>query len=115
MTFDLPDPFGPTITDTPGVNSSFVRSGNDLNPLRAIERRCTLVAHPVVGSEANKPKSGDALHYSSSSIRSSASEAASCSACFLVRPEPRPIVSPRTSAAATKFRSCGGPSSLSMR
>src|SRR5215212_9822553 len=40
VTFDLPDPFGPTITDTPGVKSSFVRSGNDLNPFSAIERRC---------------------------------------------------------------------------
>ena len=38
--FDLPEPFGPTTTDTPGANSSRVRSGNDLKPLRVIERRC---------------------------------------------------------------------------
>ena len=25
--FDLPEPFGPTITDTPGPNSSFVGTG----------------------------------------------------------------------------------------
>src|SRR5688572_1704781 len=37
---DLPEPFGPTITDTPGANVSFVRSGNDLKPLRLIELRC---------------------------------------------------------------------------
>ena len=40
VTFDLPDPFGPTITETPGVKSSFVRSGKDLNPFSAIDRRC---------------------------------------------------------------------------
>ncbi len=39
MTFDLPDPFGPTITLTPGPNSSFVRSGNDLNPFSVIDFR----------------------------------------------------------------------------
>ena len=37
---DLPEPFGPTITDTPGAKVSFVRSGNDLKPLRLIELRC---------------------------------------------------------------------------
>src|SRR4051795_2490180 len=30
--FDLPDPFGPTTTMTPGSNSSTVLSANDLNP-----------------------------------------------------------------------------------
>src|SRR3954469_19617944 len=40
VTFDLPDPLGPTITDTPGPNSRRVRSGKDLNPLRLSERRC---------------------------------------------------------------------------
>src|SRR3954447_5892911 len=39
--FDLPDPFGPTITLTPGPNSSRVRSGNDLKPFRVIDFRCT--------------------------------------------------------------------------
>src|SRR5687768_16554375 len=52
VTFDFPDPFGPTITDTPGVNSSLVRSGNDLKPLIVKERRCirsslALVVHRV--------------------------------------------------------------------
>src|SRR5436309_15843734 len=37
--FDLPEPFGPTITLTPGPNSSRVRSGNDLKPLRMIDFR----------------------------------------------------------------------------
>jgi hypothetical protein len=38
--FDLPHPFGPTITLTPGANASFVRSGKDLKPLMVIELRC---------------------------------------------------------------------------
>ena len=38
---DLPEPFGPTITDTPGENVSRVRSGKDLKPFRVIELRCT--------------------------------------------------------------------------
>src|SRR3984885_11379192 len=38
---DLPEPLGPTITLTPGPNSSRVRSGNDLNPLTAIDFRYT--------------------------------------------------------------------------
>src|SRR3954468_12119429 len=41
VTLDLPDPFGPTITDTPGENSSRVRSGKDLKPFRVSDRRCT--------------------------------------------------------------------------
>jgi hypothetical protein len=38
--FDLPDPFGPTITETPVPNSSLVRCGKDLKPFIEIERRC---------------------------------------------------------------------------
>jgi hypothetical protein len=38
--FDFPEPLGPTITDTPGENSSFIRSGKDLNPRTVMERRC---------------------------------------------------------------------------
>src|SRR6478672_500943 len=37
--FDLPEPLGPTITLTPGENSSRARSGNDLNPFISIDRR----------------------------------------------------------------------------
>ena len=37
--FDLPEPFGPTITLTPGENSSLVRAGNDLNPFISIDLR----------------------------------------------------------------------------
>ena len=40
VTFDLPQPFGPTITLTPGENTSLVRSGKDLKPLIVIELRC---------------------------------------------------------------------------
>src|SRR5438270_2615262 len=44
VTFDLPEPFGPTITLTPGPNSSLVRSGNDLNPLSVIDFRYMVVS-----------------------------------------------------------------------
>src|SRR5262249_31071918 len=37
--FDLPEPLGPTITLTPGENSSLVRAGNDLNPFISIDLR----------------------------------------------------------------------------
>ena len=37
--FDLPEPLGPTITLTPGENSSLARSGNDLNPFIVIDLR----------------------------------------------------------------------------
>src|SRR4051812_44315542 len=45
--FDLPDPFGPITTATPGPNSSRVRFGNDLKPLSVSERRCmwSVVVH----------------------------------------------------------------------
>ena len=71
--FDLPEPLGPTTTLTPGPNSSRVRSGNDLKPFSVIDFRYT---HPD--------------HSSSSS----AACAASCSASFLLRPDPRPASRP---------------------
>ena len=40
-TFDLPEPFGPTTTATPGSNFSSSVSGNDLKPRRRRERKCT--------------------------------------------------------------------------
>ena len=40
-TFDLPEPFGPTTTATPGSSFSSSVSGNDLKPRRRRERRCT--------------------------------------------------------------------------
>ena len=36
---DLPEPLGPTITETPGVNSRTVLSANDLKPRIESERR----------------------------------------------------------------------------
>ena len=36
---DLPDPLGPTITETPGWNSRTALSAKDLNPRIVIERR----------------------------------------------------------------------------
>ena len=45
--FDLPQPFGPTMTLTPGENTKRVRSGKDLKPLMVIELRCICAA--VVG------------------------------------------------------------------
>ena len=40
VTLDLPEPLGPTITETPGANSSRVRSGKDLKPFRVNDLRC---------------------------------------------------------------------------
>src|SRR2546426_11007437 len=41
VTFDLPDPFGPTTTLTPGPKSSRVRSGKDLKPFSVSDFRYT--------------------------------------------------------------------------
>src|ERR1700691_1982388 len=41
VTFDLPEPLGPTMTLTPGPNSSLQRSGNDLKPLTVMDFRYT--------------------------------------------------------------------------
>ncbi len=37
---DFPQPFGPTITLTPGENTRWVRSGKDLKPFIVIDFRC---------------------------------------------------------------------------
>ncbi len=70
VTLDLPDPLGPTITLTPGPNSSRVRSGKDLKPFSVIDFRYTRAPPGHV------------------SIASNAACAASCSASFLLRPVP---------------------------
>ena len=44
-TFDLPEPFGPTITPTPGSRRTSTGSGNDLKPRSLTARRCT-ARHP---------------------------------------------------------------------
>jgi hypothetical protein len=45
-TFDLPDPFGPTTTQTPGSNSSVVLSAKDLKPFKVSAFRNTRVPSP---------------------------------------------------------------------
>ena len=112
---DLPEPLGPTMTDTPSPNSSFVRSGKDLKPFRVSDFRCTPTWWRVprtFGTEAwaVRPYAGLSAA-SSGSSDSSATRAASCSACFLERPEPVPRTLPSTPAATSKVRSCGGPCS----
>src|SRR5215470_20420040 len=52
--FDLPDPFGPTITLTPGEKVSRVRSGKDLKPFRLIAFRYMEVGR-VPGTESLAP------------------------------------------------------------
>src|ERR1044072_6328043 len=56
--FDLPEPLGPTITLTPGENSSLARSGNDLNPFISIDLRYmrSPAPVPVPGPSAAKPR-----------------------------------------------------------
>ena len=97
---DLPEPLGPTMTDTPSPNSSFVRSGKDLKPFRVSDFRCTPTWWRVprtFGAEAwtVRPYAGLSAAASGSSD-SSATRAASCSACFLERPEPVPRTLPST-------------------
>jgi hypothetical protein len=45
----LPEPFGPTMTLTPGENSRLTRSGNDLNPFIVIDLRYIKAASRVAG------------------------------------------------------------------
>ncbi len=105
--FDLPEPLGPTITLTPGENWSLVRSGNDLNPFSEIDLRCMW---GCLGSRSGRTQSGERA--GQPSRRSSAASAATCSAAFLLRPEPLPTSSPARRAATSKVRSCGGPASV---
>ena len=93
VTFDLPEPLGPTITVTPRPNSSRVRSGKDLKPLRVIDFRCTRSPAPSPGaSSARRARLllGVLLR-------------AAAAAC---RPRRPPTV-----ARTSKVRSCGGPCS----
>ena len=39
---DLPEPFGPTMTVTPGSSSITLLSANDLKPLNMSDLRCTV-------------------------------------------------------------------------
>ncbi len=103
---DLPEPFGPTITLTPGVKVSRVRSGNDLNPFRLIDFR--YISRSLSGRKARARAGRDRR---AQRRRSSARSAAACSASFLLRPEPAPSSSPETVARTSKVRSCGGPAS----
>ena len=106
VTFDLPEPLGPTTTDTPGVKSSRVRSGNDLKPLSVIDLRCTSAAPRA------RRRSVVCAQPSGFSSSSSARCAASCSAAFFERPEPLPTrLALRPTPRTSKVRSCGGPSS----
>ena len=67
VTFDLPDPFGPTMTDTPGSKASRVRSGNDLKPLRVIDLRCIRRDPPARGLRG--PRARPPARRASSSAR----------------------------------------------
>src|ERR1700733_4528341 len=55
VTLDLPEPLGPTITLTPGPNSSRVRSGNDLKPLTVTDFRYTWTLAPRDGRRRSRP------------------------------------------------------------
>ena len=48
-TFDLPDPFGPTTTVTPGSISRTVESAKDLKPLRVRDLRNTALTTVIDG------------------------------------------------------------------
>ena len=102
--FDLPEPLGPTITLTPGENSSFVRAGNDLNPFISIDLR-------YISSSVRKACDRVGRDPAQSPSRFSARSAATCSAAFLLRPAPVPTRSPSTVASTSKVRWCAGPDS----
>ena len=87
--FDLPEPFGPMITATPGKKRSSTCSGNDLKPRSLRAERCT--------------------GYSPASIRESASRAAACSDIFFDGPLPVPSATPSSRATVVNLRRCGGP------
>ena len=93
--FDLPDPFGPTITLTPGEKTSFVRSGNDLKPLMVIELRCMANGTQAPREHGRLAGASDARfsHFGAAgrARRCRASAAAACSAAFLLRPSPWPM------------------------
>ena len=55
VTLDLPDPFGPTTTLTPGPKSSRVRSGKDLKPFSVSDFRRTPDLLSPVGTLALQP------------------------------------------------------------
>src|SRR6476646_10423922 len=60
-TFDLPDPFGPTTTVTPGSNWRVVGSANDLKPLRVSDFKNTAratIAAPTPRPREPSPHSG---------------------------------------------------------
>ena len=100
--FDLPEPLGPTTTETPGAKSSLVRSGKDLKPLSVTERRC-------IGYVDSSSATTRGVHAGAATPARSArppARRASSSA-----PTPRPTGSPATDATTSNVRSCGGPSS----
>src|SRR4051812_45892827 len=53
-TLDLPDPFGPTTSVTPGSNWSVVGSANDLKPLRVSDFKNT--ARPTLVASTPQPR-----------------------------------------------------------
>ncbi len=70
-TFDLPEPFGPTITPTPGSSRISTGSGKDLKPRSLTARRCT-ARHPT--------RRGRRYAASSSTARASGASSSTCSA-----------------------------------
>ena len=98
---DLPLPFGPTITLTPGPNSSRVRSGNDLKPLSVIDFRC-------IGQSSSPPEPicPSPARGAPAPLVPPPAPTPSCCA------RPAPTGRPSTSATVSKRRSCGGPSSF---
>lgn len=57
-TFDLPEPFGPTMHVTPGSKTKLVGCANDLKPLRVRLFRC--IGAPIVRGESRPYVTGNA-------------------------------------------------------
>src|SRR5436190_8944058 len=94
--FDLPDPFGPTTTVTPGSNSSTVLSANDLKPRSVSVFRNTRAC--------SSGHNGDAGPFRVRSQRSDGTPRVSGPGTPSRRPAPRPASRPRRRARATGRR-----------
>src|SRR4051812_47143584 len=95
-TFDLPEPFGPTITPTPGSRRTSTGSGKDLKPRSLTARRCT-ARHPK--EPTGRYEEGLAERCSS---RASGASSSACSSSTKISRIPRGSESSSSSVSRRK-------------
>src|SRR6266480_2489515 len=96
-TLDLPEPFGPTITPTPGSRRTSSGSGNDLKPRSLTARRCT-AWHP-------KEATGRYWRLCWASSRASGASSSACSPSGKISRIPRGSESSSSSMSRRKRNS----------